>query len=267
MVAKSVHIEKLLNELRQNYLAELPARFDQLDNLILGLNKSPTLADDYMTLYRHVHSIKGSSGTHNLHIFSKVCHEFEDNLTTLQNNITDLQNTNIDTWLQFVDLLRRAHAGIQSNQNDFSEIENELDVIRTKDSRSIYRCLLVSPSKLQRQICESLFRNINVSLCIVNDGYDALGTLLTTKFNFLITNHEISMLNGTSLISAIRTNNSLNRDIPSVLLTSNEPKILNRKTDPDYIVKKNNHLAENLTIVINEIVEELKFNNKTPAKM
>ena len=266
MVAKSIHIEKLLNELRENYLAELPSRFDQLDNLILGLNKSPTLTDDYMTLYRHVHSIKGSSGTHNLHIFSKVCHEFEDNLSTLQNNITDLQD-NIDTWLKFVDLLRKTYASIQSNQNDYSSIENELDIIRTKNSRSIYRCLLVSPSKLQRQICESLFPTIKVSLDIVNDGYAALGNLLTTKFNFLITNHEISKLNGASLISAIRTNNSLNRDIPLVLLTSNEPKILNRKTDPDYIIKKNNHLAENLSIVINEIVEQLKSNNKIPTKM
>lgn len=259
MPYKSSQIENLLNDLRNNYLAELPSRFDELDNLILGFDHTDKPAENYENLYRNVHSIKGSAGTHTLHIISTICHDFEDQLSLHQNNITELDRTEIDCWLRYVDLLRKAHALFLNENADLPSIEHELQSLRTSNNQKItYRCLLVAPTKLQRQICESVLAENNTSLAVAGDGYEALGRLLASNYDFLITNHEISMLNGLALIAATRMGSHSNRDIQSVLLTSNDNLTLNRRIDPDYILIKNSQLTENLVTVVDEILQYIK---------
>jgi len=261
MPDKTIQIEKLLTDLRNNYLAELPARFDDLDNLILDFGKSSDRVENYENLYRNVHSIKGSAGTHNLHIFSTVCHEFEDSLSEFETNLSGIDSDVIESWLKYVDLLKDAHAINTNKDNDYSNIEIKLENLRASFSDDVqHRCLLVAPSKLQKQICESILSDNNTAISIASDGYEALGRLLSTKYDFIITNHEISMLNGIALIAAIRISNTKNKDIQAVLMTSNETLTLNRHTDPDYILVKNNKLAENISTVVDEIIEYLKPN-------
>ena len=261
MSSKTIQIEKLLIDLRNNYLADLPARFEEIDNLILGFDKSSDRTEDYENLYRNVHSIKGSSGTHNLHIFSTICHEFEDSLSEHEKNITTISSTDIQSWLKYVDLLKEAHAINANLDNDYSTIELELETLRTASNDNIaYRCLLVSPTKLQKQICESILTDNNTALSVASNGYEALGRLLTTQYDFLIANHEISMLNGLALVAAARLSGNRNKDIQAVLMTSNETLSLNRQTDPDYILIKNNQLAENLSTVVDEMIEHLSAN-------
>ena len=261
MPSKSSHIENLLSDLRNTYLAELPSRLDQLDNIILEFGKLENREDCFQNLYRNVHSIKGSAGTHALHILSTICHDFEDRLSLHEIDLSSIKKNEVDSWLKYVDLLRKAHAVLLNQDNDFPSIEHELEELRKSNGKSaIYRCLLVSPTKLQKQICDSILANNNTTIAIATDGYEALGRLLATKYDFLVTNHEISMLNGLALIAATRVGSYSNKDIQAVLLTSNETLTLNRRTDPDYIVVKNSQLAENLSIVVNEIIEHLSYN-------
>lgn len=259
MADNAIQIEKLLTDLRNNYIAELPTRLNELDNIILGFATSVNKGEDYGNLFRHIHSIKGSSGTHGLHIFSSICHEFEDTISIYESNLSKVQNDDLENWLKYVDLLKKAHSFITHQGSEFSSIEQELKHLRPTNSKNklLYRCLLVSPTKLQKQICESVLVESNTSLSTANDGYEALGRLLTAKYDFLISNHEISMLNGVALIFAVRTTNNQNKDIQSVLMTSNKTLTLNRHTDPDYILIKDDQLAENLSTVVREIIENL----------
>ena len=261
MSGKTNQIEKLLSDLRNNYLAELPARLDELDNLIVSFRSADNKADVFESLYRDVHSIKGSAGTHTLHILTTICHDFEDQLNIHEKNLSEVSKTDIDIWLKYIDLLRNAHTALINQETSFPTIESELEKLRkSNDNKITYRCLLVGPTKLQKQICETIFSKNNTSLSVANDGYEALGRLLASKYDFLITNHETSLLNGIALIAATRIGSISNRNIQAVLLTSNETLTLNRHTDPDYILIKNSSLTDNLSIVVNEIIEHLNSN-------
>jgi len=259
MTDNAIQIEKLLVDLRNNYITEFPTRLNELDNIILGFETSINKGESYGDLFRHIHSIKGSSATHGLHIFSTICHEFEDTISIYESNLSKVKSDDLESWLKYVDLLKKAHSIIADRGNVFSSIEQELEKLRSTNSKNklLYRCLLVSPTKLQKQICESVLLESKTSISVANDGYEALGRLLTTKYDFLISNHEISMLNGVALVSAIRTSNNQNKDIQSVLMTSNKTLTLNRYTDPDYILFKDDQLAENLSTVVIEIIENL----------
>ena len=62
-------MQKMLRQLRATFLDELPERLDRLDNLLLDIEKlGAATGEEFNELYRGVHSIKGSGGTHGLHI-------------------------------------------------------------------------------------------------------------------------------------------------------------------------------------------------------
>jgi hypothetical protein len=54
----------------------------------------------------------------------------------------------------------------------------------------------------------------------------------------LICGLKVSSLSGIGLITAIKTSESINQKIPSVLITSTSFDRTVRANDPDYIIKK-----------------------------
>jgi len=67
--------QALLEGMRADFLAELPERCDSFDESILALEKSPDDREAFNELYRGVHSLKGSGGTHGLSIITTLCHQ------------------------------------------------------------------------------------------------------------------------------------------------------------------------------------------------
>jgi chemotaxis protein histidine kinase CheA len=73
-------IQALLHQLKLTYIGELPDRFDHIGNQILSLEQKGYSQEHYNELFRQVHSLKGSGGTHELHIITSICHLMEDYL-------------------------------------------------------------------------------------------------------------------------------------------------------------------------------------------
>lgn len=101
MPSRKNHIENLLNEICNTYLAELPPRLDEIENIILDFTRLESLEESYQNLYRKVHSIKGSAGTHAFHILTTICHDFEDQLSQHENKLSGISKTEIDSWLKY----------------------------------------------------------------------------------------------------------------------------------------------------------------------
>lgn len=84
---------RLLQELRKSFLADLPERFDHIESLILTLLKEtfpcPEYNIEFEELYRHIYSLKGSAGTHDIALISHICHQFEDVLIDFGNRISE----------------------------------------------------------------------------------------------------------------------------------------------------------------------------------
>ncbi|VAW94061.1 hypothetical protein MNBD_GAMMA20-1362, partial [hydrothermal vent metagenome] len=95
--------QQILRQLRDNFLEELPERCDAIEDSILSLGNG---ADDehFQRLYREVHSLKGSAGTHGIPAISTICHQLEDSLTTAQETITH-EPERIDLYLRYLDLI------------------------------------------------------------------------------------------------------------------------------------------------------------------
>jgi len=254
----NVDITKMLAELREGFLADLPARLEEIEDIILAMRSSGSFTEDYEALYRHIHSLKGSSGTHGLHIISTVCHAFEDVIIEIDGDQSLLTDKHVTNWLAYIDLLRKALDLISAAAQNFAEIEESLDALRGRGSEFDFRGLLVMNSELHRKLCLSAFEGLPVKFSYSNSGYEALGLLIKEPYDLLITNMEVSDLQGLPLISALRISTNRNSKIPSVLLTSGSIEHYNKKIDPDYVIKKDEHLMEGLNKAAKEIVSQLR---------
>jgi chemotaxis protein histidine kinase CheA len=81
MTANMDAFQALLASMREAFLDELPERCGHFDALILSLETSPDDREAFNELYRGVHSLKGSGGTHGLSIITTICHQLENLLS------------------------------------------------------------------------------------------------------------------------------------------------------------------------------------------
>ena len=129
------HAEQLLQKLKESFLDELAERCNEMELLVLAL-ASPEFAskddvlDNYDELYRKIHSLKGSAGTHGVPLISTICHHFEDRLTFLEDDFGNMNEDFIGVCLAYVDLINNTAEEAMSEDPNYTAIENRLEQIR-----------------------------------------------------------------------------------------------------------------------------------------
>jgi chemotaxis protein histidine kinase CheA len=248
---------RMLAQMRSAYLAELPQRLADTEALVLEADKTADFAELYETLYRNVHSMKGSAGTHGLHIISAVCHNLEDMLTEVSADQSKVNQDVINNWLGYLDLLDKARQRLENGEDNFADIEQTLDELRYTSPEVKYTALMIEPSAMYAQMCEQVFTAHGVNIAYASDGYEALGRLLSEPFDILITSMQIPRLGGLALVGALRMSSGRNSQIKSVILTTESGIDCKRDTDPDHVVEKNNKMLEQLEQVAKDIIKSL----------
>ena len=253
----AVDVEKLLNELKASFINELPQRLNNLESIILDSNDPEVFHEQYETIYREAHSLKGLGGSYGLHIMSGICHAMEDELSAIQGKYELFKQYGIDYWLKYIDLIRSVIDYINDKNDDFGPIEVELKQLqstRLDGSVSKLHCLVVASSTVYEKMLTTNFASKPIKFSFCYNGYDGLGRLLNESFDLLITDYETPALNGLALIGSLRLSSHKNKNITTVLLTSKEENKLGRTTDPDFVVYKNEDFSPTIDAIINNII-------------
>ncbi|MDH5518717.1 MAG: Hpt domain-containing protein [Gammaproteobacteria bacterium] len=249
--------KKILKELADNYLEALPDTLHNVELLLVNFKQHVSI-ENYQTLFREIHSIKGSAGTHNFSFLSAICHQFEDELSELSPSTGDISDQQVNNWLAYIDLLIVTTELYQQQEDNFSNLEDKLNLLRSQHGKHHYSCLLVESESSSTNIVKSALEAHSFQVSLMNDGYQSLGRLLTDKYDLLITGMHVETLNGVGLIGAIRSSTSVNKKIPAILLTSGKFNRNIRQSDPDYIVYKDKDLIANLDAAISSVKENHK---------
>lgn len=125
----SAQIEEVLQKMRLAYIKNLPRQLDNMEALILQLKKGEDFPSSYETLYRAIHSLKGTAGTYGVHIISTICHPFEDYLKANLKDGSGASDQQISTCLNFTGLMRNTVRLVASGRESFPEIEASLAAI------------------------------------------------------------------------------------------------------------------------------------------
>lgn len=188
-------IQALLEQLRQEFLEELPTRIDHIERLILAPESDTT------ELCRLVHSLKGLGGTHGIDILSFACHQFEEALATVKGAPTKTQR---DLLLAHVDILRKIQAlGAQADRHA-ETVHQALRALRENGRGRRTEILLVEPSVTMAALLQEQLGSLPVHIDVIDDGLTALELYLHRRHDIVVTAGEPRRLHGPALIAAIR---------------------------------------------------------------
>lgn len=248
--------QQILRQLRDNFLEELPERCDAIEDSILSLGNG---ADDehFQRLYREVHSLKGSAGTHGIPAISTICHQLEDSLTTAQETITH-EPERIDLYLRYLDLIHHCIEIAHDKRPNYAEIDQALEAIRRHSSPHPLNGLIVENSPAMTALYQGALADQPVQLAVEQDGMVALNRLLHERFDLLIMGAEIRTLNGPGVLYALRAANGINRDIKVILVSSSQRQSFVPSLAPDVLVPRGPEMIPSLTGAVAEITRQAR---------
>ena len=104
--------------IEETFLAESKKNIEDLEPLVLGLERDPHNHDAVNTIFRLVHTIKGSSGVIEQDYLYKYTHHFEDLLSKIKEKKVSISSHVINVLLQGIDVLRSMLAAIETKSNE-----------------------------------------------------------------------------------------------------------------------------------------------------
>lgn len=257
--SSNLAVSALLEDLKKGFIADIPDKLDSMESIILSMEKGIEFSDNYEKLYRQTHSLKGSAGSYGLHFITSICHSMEDSLHEVDKKQNIFDQYGGAYWLKYIDLLRAVLGELENGSEKLDLFEQQLSLLQSiRPGGHSYQlhCLVVTTSALYTSLFPSTFENVNIKFSFANDGYNALGRLLSENFDVVISDYETPMLNGLSLFGAIRLSDSRNKRIKTILMSSKIHPSLTRNTDPDFVVKKDKDFTDNLTKAIMNVIDD-----------
>ena len=239
--------QQLLREMRNSFLAEIPERCDQIEALLLALEARLDDRESFNELYRNVHSLKGSGGTHGLVVITNICHQLENILARFDDG--GLDGEAISLALNHVDLLRRVTERAHHEDDDFADIDGALAELQPRTKQTRRSVLIAESSAMMAKLCRKALAGEQVQLTLVQDGLSALQLLTRDRYDLLVLGRELAQLNGVAVVAALRASNGSNSQMPVILLTSNQAG-LPEYLPIDQVIPRDNELATRLASVL-----------------
>jgi two-component system chemotaxis sensor kinase CheA len=104
-----------LDDIVEEFLVESHENLDQLDQDLVALEQDPRSRDRLSSIFRTIHTIKGTSGFLAFNRLEEVAHVGENMLSRLRDGALDLTPHRTDALLQMVDTIRALLAAIEAN--------------------------------------------------------------------------------------------------------------------------------------------------------
>ncbi|MDP4528494.1 Hpt domain-containing protein [Alkalimonas delamerensis] len=209
----------LLQGLRLNFLEIVANRCQDLEVLILQLQHNDKSSPEFEEIFRIVHSLKGSGGTHGVQLVTKVCHYLEDVL--VDPALTQFDETAIDRLLAFVDILKAIPSNEPSRQGQVCpQLQAQLDALKETRLSSNKTVVLLEPSRSLRLFLHDMLVAMGFQVIVMHNSVETLQRLIHDPVDLMILSFENADLNGAAIVSAIRANRSINEAAPAIILSS-----------------------------------------------
>lgn len=139
-------VADILEHLREGFLDEMPARVRQIEDEVISSKD----ADTYDELFRMVHSLKGSAGSYNFHVITKIAHVMEDVMQALMQQNEFGTSSTVKILLKFIDVLRDTTDSLIETKAAPLDIDERLNTLRELVFKERVNILVVEPSNFMR---------------------------------------------------------------------------------------------------------------------
>ena len=242
-------VQTMIEALKMAFLDELPVRLGALENLILNMGKIWS-ESEYQEILRHVHSIKGNAGTMSLPEISKICHQFESYLVRVELG-EKFSSIVLSNCLVYLDIMRDTAQYSQAGK-EHSGLDKALMAIQSAPPGVDYKVLVVERSRLSLAIVMEVLEKYSADVDIEEDDYVAINRLLHEPYDLVISTNTATSLNGQALCAATRLSQSVNNQVPFILITSEQHTRRIPGAAPDAIISRKTNLIGELEEVVRD---------------
>ncbi|MDR3204107.1 MAG: chemotaxis protein CheA [Deltaproteobacteria bacterium] len=173
-----------LAELFEQYKDEVRETIGTLDNELVAIEQEPTSSETIFSLFRHMHSLKGSSKMFNVDNIANIAHRLEDLMSMIDKNnaILTKHPKIIDLLFKGNDIFRDIIAKLEEDISYttmtvehaafIGEIQSQIDKINRRDSQLIdsARKLIDDLEALLPSLEETETENLKKDIVDVNNG-------------------------------------------------------------------------------------------------
>ncbi len=253
-------IEAVLRDMRNQFIDEVPERCLRMEALAKTIAEQGASGEAFDELYRHVHSLKGSGGTHGLSIITNICHHFENLLTDAVSQTRMSPQTFSERMISYIDLLA---ATAEAIRRGVSVVDKEVELERLLHLREARQrvVLVADSSKTMQGLFRSALDGFGLKIIVVNNGMQALVRLVHEPVDLLVVGNELDELGGQAVVAALRESHGRNHNIPVVLVKSAN-SVLSDHVRVSAVVTRDARMVEQLPAVLGKILQKMDV---TPA--
>ena len=110
-----------MDEIVKDFLIESNENLDRLDQELVKLESDPSSKELLASVFRTIHTIKGSCGFLGFARLERLAHAGENLLSRLRDGKLTLTEQVVSEWLAMVDAVRRLLSAIQTSGQDGAE--------------------------------------------------------------------------------------------------------------------------------------------------
>ncbi|WP_369135945.1 chemotaxis protein CheA [Modestobacter sp. I12A-02662] len=137
-----------LDDIVEEFLVESHENLDQLDQDLVALEQDPNSRERLSSIFRTIHTIKGTSGFLAFNRLEEIAHVGENLLSRLRDGALELTPARTDALLQMVDTIRALLAAIEATGGEGSvEVAGSVVLISA--------ALEDSPAPVEQQVAEA----------------------------------------------------------------------------------------------------------------
>jgi HPt (histidine-containing phosphotransfer) domain-containing protein/CheY-like chemotaxis protein len=253
-----MEFQDVFKQIQHNYIIQLLEDLDEVEELVLDLEKEGLKEKEFRELQGKIHTIKGSAGTFELDLITTLCHNYEDHLSNLVGdsfkNLSELSLNIIDLMKEYVnEFLKNENVNVEPFKKKMSGFfvcefnpggEGPAFVPRP-------RFLVNENYNVMNKLITGVLMDLNMDSHYSRTGYEALGRMIEENFDGLITSLDTPRIDGIRLAKMIRIYKDKNNSKFKIILITS--KNVEKIPEIDFIIKKDKDIEKNLIETLKKI--------------
>ncbi len=245
-------LESALSRLKQDFIEGSLEKLDDIDVIIDNIyHDRGARGDQFFQLQRDVHSIKGSAGTHGLHLLTLVAHRLEDYLEAAR-------RLKKDEWRAvqlYIDEMRRlVDLGEEPDEADRAQTLECLPHAQiavkefSQQKAKKVTVLIVMPAGVQRKVIGSELSSCGFDLSFTDRPVEAIRLVMDLQPDAVISNQEFRGMTGVELANVLKQIKATSKT-PFALLTSS--------ASASDVLPEDTHIIHKSTSFISDLTDYL----------
>jgi len=215
-------LEAAIARLKGDFIDNSLDKLDEIDNIINAIySNCENRGEKFFQLQRDVHSIKGSAGTHGLHLLTLVAHRLEDYIEA-SSRLTQEQWRSVQ---EYVDVMRKLlNTGIEPTENERTKILQSLphaqqksDAAFSEQKKKRVTILIVMPPGVQRKAMGRELASCGFDLSFTDRPVEAIRLVMDLQPDAVISDHNFRNMTGSELANVLQ-DIKITQHIPFALL-------------------------------------------------